>query len=140
MDKVIKFSVKDNDPSNELNIKKDIKDLIGFQDYRLIICQESDGIYTMMAFLNQSEVKGIKSIFMKYDMFIASWDVTDDVLSGRYREYCPEIFGYPVYKKVMSDFILDNATVNNILDKILEYGLDSLSDEDKIILENNSKS
>ena len=139
MDKVIKFNVRDNDPSNEANIKKDIKDLIGFQDYRLIICQESDGIYTMMAFLNQSEVKGIKSIFMKYDMFIASWDVTDDVLSGRYREYCPETFGYPVYKKVMSDFILDNATVNNILDKILEYGLDSLSDEDKIILENNSK-
>lgn len=135
MDQVILFSIRDNHPSLENDIKKDIKDLIGYQDYRMIVCQEADGVYTMMAFLKRNEVAGVNSIFNKYDMMIGSWDVTQDVLSGRYQNSYTETFETPVYKKVMSDFISENATVDNILDKISEYGMNSLTKEDREILE-----
>lgn len=137
MDKVIKYTVKDNDPIYENDIKSDIKDIMGFQDYRMVVCQEdNNGIFTVMSFLNNSEVNGIDFIFSKYNMLIGSSDITDDVLSGRYQSQYPDTFNHRVYKSIMEDFILENANVDNILDKISEYGVESLTNDDKIILGN----
>lgn len=137
MDKVIKYTVKDNDPIYENDIKSDIKDIMGFQDYRMVVCQEdNNGIFTVMSFLNNSEVNGIDFIFSKYNMLIGSSDITDDVLSGRYQSQYPDTFNHRVYKSIMEDFILENANVDNILDKISEYGVESLTNDDRIILGN----
>jgi len=137
MDKVIKYTVKDNDPIYENDIKSDIKDIMGFQDYRMVVCQEdNNGIFTVMSFLNNNEVNGIDFIFSKYNMLIGSSDITDDVLSGRYQSQYPDTFNHRVYKSIMEDFILENANVDNILDKISEYGVESLTNDDKIILGN----
>ncbi len=137
MDKVIKYTVKDNDPIYENDIKNDIKDIMGFQDYRMVVCQEdNNGIFTVMSFLNNNEVNGIDFIFSKYNMLIGSSDITDDVLSGRYQSQYPDTFNHRVYKSIMEDFILENANVDNILDKISEYGVESLTNDDKIILGN----
>jgi len=137
MDKVIKYTVKDNDPIYENDIKSDIKDIMGFQDYRMVVCQEdNNGIFTVMSFLNNNEVNGIDFIFSKYNMLIGSSDITDDVLSGRYQSQYPDTFNHRVYKSIMEDFILENANVDNILDKISEYGVESLTNDDRIILGN----
>lgn len=137
MDKVIKYTVKDNDPIYENDIKSDIKDIMGFQDYRMVVCQEdNNGIFTVMSFLNNSEVNGIDFIFSKYNMLIGSSDITNDVLSGRYQSQYPDTFNHRVYKSIMEDFILENANVDNILDKISEYGVESLTNDDRIILGN----
>jgi len=137
MDKVIKYTVKDNDPIYENDIKSDIKDIMGFQDYRMVVCQEdNNGIFTVMSFLNNSEVNGIDFIFSKYNMLIGSSDITDDVLSGRYQSQYPDTFNHRVYKSIMEDFILENANVDNILDKISEYGVEFLTNDDRIILGN----
>ena len=59
-------------------------------------------------------------------------DVTDKVISGEIAKEYPEV--KEVTPKLFTDFRLDNTSVDDILDKIIESGIDSLDKIDKTIL------
>jgi hypothetical protein len=58
-------------------------------------------------------------------------DISDDVLIGDI-----SFKGTP-FEDEVNEFINNNITVDHILDKINKFGIESLSEKDKIILENH---
>ena len=137
MTKVILYNVLDNDPKFEKQIQEDLKDLIGFQDYRIIAGKEENGHYTLFAFLRECEVVPLTKIFKKYGMFINSVDVTTDVIMGKLPgDKYKESFEFVTYRKVLSDFIQLNTNSDHVLDMMLERGLENLNDFQRNILKN----
>lgn len=56
-------------------------------------------------------------------------DISDDVLTGEIS------FKGTSFEDEVNEFIITNITVDHILDKINKFGIDSLTDNDKMILE-----
>lgn len=137
MNKVILYNVLDNDPKFETDIQNDLKDLIGFQDYRIIAGKGENGKFTLFAFLYNWEVTPLTKIFKKYGMLLDYKDITDDVITGKLpNDYYKESFEFVTYRKILKEFIEVNTTVDHVLDMISESGIDSLTQFQKNILEN----
>jgi urate oxidase len=77
------------------------------------------------------KVDKITAVLSKYFEFTKT-DVTDKVISGEIAKIYPEV--KEVTPKLFTDFRLDNTSVDDILDKIIESGIDSLDKIDKTIL------
>lgn len=77
------------------------------------------------------KVNKITAVLCKYFEFTKT-DVTDKVISGDIEKIYPEV--KEVTPKLFNDFRLDNTSVDDILDKIIEGGIDSLDKIDKTIL------
>ncbi len=137
MNKVILYSVLDNDPKFETEIQGDFKDLLGFQDYRIVTGKEEKGRYTIFAFLKEWEVVPLTKIFKKYEMFINCKDITNDVVMGRFPsdEYKSN-FEFVTDRKILNDFIKSNTTIDHVLDMISESGIDNLNEFQRTILKN----
>lgn len=58
-------------------------------------------------------------------------DISDDVLTGEIS------FKGTSFEDEVNEFITNNLTVDHILDKINKFGIESLNETDKMILENN---
>jgi len=58
-------------------------------------------------------------------------DITDDVLFSQIKFHDDD------FNKNIDDFINENITVDHILDKINQFGIESLTDSDRKKLENN---
>ena len=58
-------------------------------------------------------------------------DISDDVLTGDIS------FKGTSFEDEVNEFIITNITVDHILDKINKFGIESLTDNDKIILESH---
>jgi len=58
-------------------------------------------------------------------------DITDDVFFNQVK------FDDEDFNKNIDEFIKENITVDHILDKINQFGIDSLTDNDKIKLQNS---
>lgn len=137
MNKVILYTVLDNDPKHEKEIQMDLKDIFGFQDYRIIAGKANNDKYTIFAFLKEWEVIPFTKILKKYGMFISKKDVTNDVIMGRFpgSDY-KECFEFVTYRKILNEFIEQNTTVDHVLDMINESGIDSLNDSQRKVLKN----
>jgi len=135
MNKIILYNVVDNDPQFESQIQEDLKDLLGFQDYRIVTGKKSEKYYTIFAFLSEWEVPQLTRIFKKYEMLIECKDVTYDAIMGKFPgsdyENC---FDFVTDRKLLNDFINQNMTVDHVLDKISESGIESITKFQKEIL------
>ena len=60
-------------------------------------------------------------------------DVTDAVISGELERKFPESY------KLFNNFRLDNTSLDNILDKINNGGIESLDKVDRLILKKSQK-
>ena len=78
------------------------------------------------------QVEKILSVFTKHNFDFKITDVSDKVISGDIQKKYPEV--EELTPLIFEDFRLDNATVDDILDKINEKGIDSLDNIDKKIL------
>jgi hypothetical protein len=58
-------------------------------------------------------------------------DISDSVLTGDI------VFKDTIFEDDVNEFIKNNITVDHILDKINKFGIDSLSENDKIVLESH---
>jgi hypothetical protein len=137
MNRVILYDVLDNDPKFEKAVQGDLKDLFGFQDYRIIAGKSEKEKYTIFAFLQEWEVVPFTKILKKYGMFLGEKDVTDDVIMGKIPGSCyQESFEFVTYRKILNDFIESNTTSDHVLDMISESGIDSLNQFQRNILKN----
>lgn len=138
MNKVILYNVLDNDPKFETNIQNDLKDLIGFQDYRIIAGRGENGKFTLFAFLYNWEVVPLTKIFKKYGMLLDHEDITNDVIMRKLPgDYYKDSFEFVTYRKILNEFIEINTTTDHILDMISESGIESLTQFQKNILKNH---
>ena len=99
--------------------KKD-QEYIGFTD--------SDDLFVR---LDEYKVKKIEAIFKKYFIFCKT-DVTDKVISSEIQKLYPEVERFT--PKLFENFRLDNTTIDYVLDKINDKGIESLDDIDKMVL------
>ena len=63
---------------------------------------------------------------------ISKTDVTDKVISGEIQKLYPEVEKFT--PKLFENFRLDNTTIDDVLDKINDKGIESLDDIDKKVL------
>jgi hypothetical protein len=91
---------------------------------------------TFMA-IYEYEMKPLFEVYKKCPFPVHTSDVTDEALIGFYDtkdSQIKEAFSDPRFIDFLNRFILNNANKNIVLDKISKYGLISLSDVDKQIL------
>jgi len=85
----------------------------------------------MFVRLDTIKLKRVVDIMKKY-FVIDIKDVSDKVISGEIQKLYPEVES--LTPKLFKNFRLDNGTVDDILDKINETGINSLDKIDKKIL------
>jgi hypothetical protein len=78
--------------------------------------------------LEDSKIERITTVFVKY-FIINRTDVTEKVMNGEIQLEYPE-----VDKKFFEQFRLDNTTLDDVLDKINKFGIESLDHIDRTIL------
>ncbi len=108
-----------NDLSNCLN--DDEQKYLGFADNEDIFIRLVDYKVTL-----------ISEIFSKYGFEFDVLDVTSSVIKGKIQKDYPEVEKLTPY--LFEDFRVDNTSIDDILDKINESGMDSLDNIDKKIL------
>lgn len=87
-----------------------------------------DILYT---FLTEGQNINLKNLFNRYEVLIHFSDITEDVL--RQTNINRELFDGK-FKVLFENFLKDNLTIDFILDKINELGVESLSNIDYKIL------
>jgi hypothetical protein len=83
----------------------------------------------MFAALEEAKLEKLSNLMNKY-FIISKTDVTEKVIRGEIQAEYPE-----VEKELFENFRLENTTVDNVLDKISSFGIESLDHIDKAILE-----
>jgi hypothetical protein len=102
-------------------IEKDEQCLIGFTDSEDLVARVLD-----------FKLKEICSLFEKHGFEFDVIDVTQEVINGQFQKEYPEV--QVLTPNIFDDFRFDYLTVDDVLDKINETGIDSLDDIDKKIL------
>ena len=82
----------------------------------------------MFAALEDVKLEKLSDLMNKY-FIITKTDVTEQVIRGEIQAEYPE-----VEKGLFENFRLENTTVDNVLDKISSFGIESLDHIDKAIL------
>jgi hypothetical protein len=118
----------DIDSSDNHPIYEDLSNCLEPGDSDYLGFTKDDDIFVR---LPDYKVNKISAVLSKYFEFTKT-DVTDKVISGDIEKIYPEV--KEVTPKLFNDFRLDNTSVDDILDKIIESGIDSLDKIDKTIL------
>ena len=87
---------------------------------------------TMFIAVGDNRIEGITAVFTKYFM-LSITDISNEVLSGSIQKEYPEMD-----QEYFDEYRLEYTTTDDILDKIVRYGIDSLDKIDKIILDSTS--
>jgi len=107
---------------------EELTECLDEKDQEYIGFTDSDDLFVR---LDEYKVKKIEAIFKKYFIFCKT-DVTDKVISGEMQKLYPEVERFT--PKLFENFRLDNTTIDDVLDKINEKGIDSLDEIDKKVL------
>jgi len=118
----------DIDSTDNHPIYEELSDCLDPGDEDYLGFTNDDDIFVR---LSDYKVDKITTVLSKYFEFTKT-DVTDKVISGDIEKTYPEVKA--VTPKLFTDFRLDNTSVDDILDKIIESGIDSLDKIDKEVL------
>lgn len=81
------------------------------------------------------KVDEVCNILYKYGFEFSKYDVTESVIKGNTQKEYPEVAKLTPY--LFEDFRTENTSIDDVLDKINEMGIDSLDDIDKSVLKNS---
>lgn len=139
--------IKNKDILSESDVELmalDCLDFMSIEDLDNIVFHNTDKD-TEVSFVFNTEYKTNKLIelFKKYNVFIASTDITDLILLDDLKTH--DLFNSIFNDKnidtnalpLLNNFIKNNTTSDIILDKILKHGINNITELDKYILENN---
>lgn len=116
------------DSVNNHPIYEELSNCLDEDDIEYLGFTNNDDIFIR---LPTYKVDKITAVLSKYFKFTKT-DVTDKVISGDIEKIYPEVKEFS--SKLFNDFRLDNTSIDNILDKIIKGGIDSLDKIDKTIL------
>ena len=91
---------------------------------------KSEGDIFDVFLVDEINLKSIKKLLDKYDIEYVTSDVSSDVPNNISESF----------KKEIDEFILDNLSMDEILDRISEVGIDNISPVEKYYLELFNKS
>jgi hypothetical protein len=108
---------------------QEIQDL---ESYKLVAYDvENNGMMTSYVVVNRYVLTRIILFLRQRDIDFDYEDISNSVLTGviKFKDT-------PIEKEIIQ-FIVDNITVDNVLDKINQFGIDSLTETDKKCLESH---
>jgi urate oxidase len=119
--------VDDNDFTHP--IYSDLNDILDVNESKYLGFTNDENLFIRLL---DYKVKSVLDVFSKHGFEFKVFDVTSKVISGDIQKMYPEVQDLTPY--MFDDFRLENTTQDDVLDKILEKGIDSLDDLDKRIL------
>lgn len=117
-----KVDNKDYNPADFMEFNSDLDMLDKAEAFEI---SDTESIY----FLDEADLGKLTAFLTKMGYEIQVSDATDEIFYNK--------ISIPTkYKAVISEYIVDNFSVNDVLDKMNEVGYDCITEFDKLILKN----
>lgn len=110
-------------------VYKDLSLSLNVEDRKYIGFADNEDMFIRLLDYKVAEVC---NILEKHGFSFNVEDVTLDVIRGKIQKKYPEVHKLTPY--LFEDFRIDNTTIDDVLDKINETGIESLDKIDKFIL------
>lgn len=131
---LLKFSKKPSDIEDEdfsHPLYEDLSLSLDKKDHKYIGFAENEDMFIRLL---DYKVDKVCRILRKHGFSFNIEDVTESVIRGKVQKEYPEVHKLTPY--LFEDFRMENTSLDDILDKINETGMDSLDKIDKSILKN----
>ncbi len=126
----IKFTKLSNIEDVNHEIYKDLSNALDKEDSKYLGFTNSDDVFIRLVYF---KVQKVLDVFSKHGFEFGVTDVTSDVISGDIQKKFPEVEKLTPF--MFDNFRIENTSVDDVLDKILEKGINSIDSIDKRILE-----
>ena len=121
----------------ENTIFSELADILDPEDESLIAIYPWKDGDIMFTFLSDQKVKSLVILFEAHAVLEKFKNVTESILMAREKgKEFKTVFENTDYTKLLNKFLKENLTVDLILDKITEYGIESINEIDKEIMKN----
>ena len=127
------FKVKNPESQDTATkIFKKIISIVGVDKIDEVVFDNShkggDYIYV---FSENKVIDQLTSLFRQHNILLEFSLKTDEYLT--ISEF-PSVFDYPDYREVLNNFLIENLSVDKVLDKVSSRGVESLTEMDHFIL------
>lgn len=99
---------------------------------QFVACEDHDGYESIYCLLDRTGHTKLKDVFESCDVLIDQKDLTLDANSGKFNR----LEKNPEFERVFQNFMKENLNIDYILDKISQFGKDSLTKEEEDFLKN----
>lgn len=104
-------------------------------DDKFIAVEEIDGHDVLFLFVEERKINEFIALLQEHDMMAFSKEVSEEVLMGDLDAELLNVMVSDEFKSMFDTFILKNLDSDMVLDKIIEKGMESLTENDKKVLE-----
>lgn len=104
-------------------------------DDQFIAVEEINGADVLFLFVEQSKINALIDLLNEHNMIDFTKEVSEEVLMGDLDAEFIKVMQSDEFKSMFDAFILKNLSSDMVLDKIIEKGIESLTENDKIVLE-----
>lgn len=111
-------------------IYQDLSNALDKEDSKYLGFTNNEDVFIRLVYF---KVQKVLDVFSKHGFEFEVTDVTNDVISGDIQKKFPEVEKLTPY--MFDDFRIENTSVDDVLDKIIEKGINSIDSIDKRILE-----
>ena len=125
----VRFTKSSDIEDNAHPIYQDLSNALDKEDGKYLGFTNGEDLFIRLVYF---KVQKVLDVFTKNGFEFEVTDVTSDVISGDIQKKFPEVEKLTPY--MFDNFRIENTSVDDVLDKILEKGMDSLTDFDKNIL------
>lgn len=128
---LLKFTSKPNIDDNDLDnpFYKELSSCLDKEDQKYIGFNKNEDMFIRLL---DYKVDKVCFVLEKHGFFFTKEDLTMSVIKGEAQKKYPEVSKLTPY--LFEDFRLENTSIDDILDKINEKGIESLDEIDNSIL------
>ena len=125
----VRFTKSSDIEDNAHPIYQDLSNALDKEDGKYLGFTNGEDLFIRLVYF---KVQKVLDVFTKYGFEFEVTDVTSDVISGDIQKKFPEVEKLTPY--MFDNFRIENTSVDDVLDKILERGINSIDTIDKMIL------
>ena len=126
----VRFTKSSDIEDNAHPIYQDLSNALDKEDGKYLGFTNGEDLFIRLVYF---KVQKVLDVFTKHEFEFEVTDVTSDVISGDIQKKFPEVEKLTPF--MFDDFRIENTSVDDVLDKILEKGINSIDSIDKRILE-----
>ena len=125
----VRFTKSSDIEDNAHPIYQDLSNALDKEDGKYLGFTNGEDLFIRLVYF---KVQKVLDVFTKNGFEFEVTDVTSDVISGDIQKKFPEDEKLTPY--MFDNFRIENTSVDDVLDKILERGINSIDTIDKMIL------
>jgi hypothetical protein len=125
----VRFTKSSDIEDDDHPIYQDLSNALDKEDGKYLGFTDSEDLFIRLVYF---KVQKVLDIFTKYGFEFEVSDVTSKVISGVIQKKYPEV--EKLTPHMFDNFRIENTSIDDVLDKILENGINSIDSIDKAIL------